>query len=247
MILRLRRIYVGAARLDLSHSAPSLPLWRPLYTAVHWLEMNPSSSSDTYGPGEREAALVRRMAEGDEAALGTLYDQWVTLVHSLVVHLLRDREEAEEVVEETFWQAWRQASRYDASRGAVSTWLSTIARSRALDRLRARRRVREEPFSQLSPEGEGDRHEPAADAARDPLAAAEAAERRSLVRSALDGLPPEQREVLEMSYFGGYSQSEIAERTGLPLGTVKTRARLALEKLRDRLSMLHEGAPGGTK
>ena len=187
------------------------------------------------------------MANGDESALGELYDQWVTLVHSLAAHLLRDPEEAEEVVEETFWQAWRQAARYDETRGAVSTWLTTIARSRALDRLRARRRVREEPWSQLAPDGDSDRLEPAADASTDPLASAEAAERSTLVRSALGGLPAEQREVLEMSYFGGLSQSEIAERTGLPLGTVKTRARLALEKLRDRLSMLHEGTPGGRK
>lgn len=187
------------------------------------------------------------MADGDETALGALYDRWITLVHSLAVHLLRDAQEAEEVVEETFWQAWRQAARYDASRGAVSTWLTTIARSRALDRLRARRRVREEPWSQLAPDVETERMLPASEGEKDPLARAEAAERRTLVRSALDSLPPEQREVLEMSYFGGLSQSEIAERTGLPLGTVKTRARLALDKLRDRLAVLHEGAPGGTK
>jgi RNA polymerase sigma-70 factor (ECF subfamily) len=187
------------------------------------------------------------MANGEESALGELYDQWVTLVHSLVSHLLRDQDEAEEVVEETFWQAWRQAGRYDASRGAVSTWLTTIARSRALDRLRARRRVREEPWSRLVLDGDSDRIVPADEGTADPLTAAEMAERRTLVRAALGRLPAEQREVLELAYFGGLSQSEIAERTGLPLGTVKTRARLALEKLRDRLSMLNEGAPGGTR
>ncbi|HJR43208.1 MAG TPA: sigma-70 family RNA polymerase sigma factor [Gemmatimonadaceae bacterium] len=220
--------------------------------------MNPPSSPGTYGPGERAEAgrspaaerdltLIRRMANGEESALGELYDQWVTLVHSLAAHLLRDQDEAEEVVEETFWQAWRQAGRYDASRGAVSTWLTTIARSRALDRLRARRRVREEPWSRLALDGEADRIAPAEAGTADPLTAAEMAERRALVRNALGRLPAEQREVLELAYFGGLSQSEIAERTGLPLGTVKTRARLALEKLRDRLSMLNEGAPGGTR
>jgi RNA polymerase sigma-70 factor (ECF subfamily) len=220
--------------------------------------MNPPSSPGTYGPGERAEAgrspaaerdltLIRRMANGEESALGELYDQWVTLVHSLAAHLLRDQDDAEEVVEETFWQAWRQSGRYDASRGAVSTWLTTIARSRSLDRLRARRRVREEPWSRLAIDGEADRIAPAEAGTADPLTAAEMAERRALVRNALGRLPAEQREVLELAYFGGLSQSEIAERTGLPLGTVKTRARLALEKLRDRLSMLSEGAPGGTR
>jgi RNA polymerase sigma-70 factor (ECF subfamily) len=186
--------------------------------------------------------LIRRMAAGDESALGALYDRWVTLVHSLVLRLLADADEAEDVVEEVFWQAWRQAARYEESRGAVSTWLTTIARSRALDRLRARRRRQEEAWSQI---GFGDMESitlpaPAAD---NPLAGAEQAERRAFVARALTALPPEQRETIELAYFGGLSQSEIAERTGQPLGTVKTRVRLAMEKLRESLSMLREGAP----
>jgi RNA polymerase sigma-70 factor (ECF subfamily) len=182
------------------------------------------------------------MAAGDESALGALYDRWVTPVHSLVLRLLADGDEAEDVVEEAFWQAWRQAARYEESRGAVSTWLITIARSRALDRLRARRRRQEEAWSQLGfGDMEGDTlPAPAADS---PLAGAEQAERRALVAKALMALPPEQRETIELAYFGGLSQSEIAERTGQPLGTVKTRVRLAMEKLRESLSMLREGAP----
>jgi RNA polymerase sigma-70 factor (ECF subfamily) len=187
--------------------------------------------------------MIRRMAAGDESALGELYDQWLTLVHSIAVQMLRDAREAEEVVEEAFWQAWRQAGRYDASRGAVSTWLTTIVRSRALDRLRARRRAREEPWSQL--EGNDVDQLPSESGSGDPLAAAELAERRTLVRAALVALPAEQRQVMELAYFGGLSQSEIAERLALPLGTVKTRARLALEKLRDRLAVLHDEVSGG--
>ncbi len=215
--------------------------------------MNPPPSSASYESGERatravrapnperDLELLRRMAGGDESALGELYDQWVTLVHSVAMHLLRDAREAEEVVEEAFWQAWRQAERYDASRGSVSTWLTTIVRSRALDRLRARRRVREEPLSQLEM---SDAEQRSPDAT-DPLTGAELAERRVLVRAALVSLPAEQRQVLELAYFGGLSQSEIAERVGLPLGTVKTRARLALEKLRDRLRVLQDEVSGG--
>jgi RNA polymerase sigma-70 factor (ECF subfamily) len=160
-------------------------------------------------------------------------------VFSLCVHILGDDDEAEEAVEETFWQAWRQAGRYDATRGAVATWLTTIARSRALDRLRASRRRQEETMSHLS-----ETKRAAVDATTrrgdDPARTAEVAERRVLVRQALLALPSEQREVLELAYFRGLSQSEIAEHTGQPLGTVKTRVRLAMEKLRDRLGILRE-------
>ena len=188
---------------------------------------------------DEDAALMRRIADGDEHALGMLYDRWSPLVFSLCVHILAEDDEAEEAVEETFWQAWRQAAQYDAARGGVSTWLTMIARSRALDRLRARRRRQEEAMSDLS---ETKRAAVDATARRgdDPARGAEIAERRLLVRQALLALPPEQREVLELAYFRGLSQSEIAERTGQPLGTIKTRVRLAMEKLRDRLGILRE-------
>ncbi len=184
-------------------------------------------------------ALLQRIAAGDEHALGILYDRWSPLVFSLCVHILDDDDEAEEAVEETFWQAWRQAARYDTTRGAVSTWLTTIARSRALDRLRANRRRQEEPMSELS-EPKRTAVEETARRGDDPARGAEASERRALVRQALLALPAEQREVLELAYFRGLSQTEIAERTGQPLGTIKTRVRLAMEKLRDRLGILRE-------
>lgn len=199
--------------------------------------MNPPDRDPTY-PVERwtnadDVALVRRMVDSDETALGALYDQWSRALYSLVLHLLQDPDEAEDVVEETFWQAWRKASSYEPSRGAVSTWLLTIGRRRALDRLRARKRNREDldarnVFANL----------PSSDP--DPYQDAENANLRESVRTALRGLPEEQRHPLELGYFNGLSQSEIAEVTGEPLGTVKTRMRLAMQKLREPLSM-HRG------
>jgi RNA polymerase sigma-70 factor (ECF subfamily) len=185
-----------------------------------------------------DVSLLRRMAAGDEQALGALYDRWHAVVHGVVARMLRQPDDVEDVVEEAFWQAWRQASRFDPTRGAVQTWLLTIARSRALDRVRSLRRRREEPL-------EGDDGQAAAlqTAEGDPGLDAEASERRTIVVAALAELPPEQREALELGYFGGLSQTEIAERTGQPLGTVKTRMRLAMQKLRSQLQILRsEGA-----
>ncbi|HEX2188596.1 MAG TPA: sigma-70 family RNA polymerase sigma factor [Longimicrobiaceae bacterium] len=187
--------------------------------------------------GGRDCELVRRMAAGDQAALAALYDRWSTLVHSVAARRVADAEDAAEVVEEVFWQAWRQAGEYREGRGAVSTWLGMIARSRAHDRLRSRRRERETetPAGLAVLQGF-----PAAD---DPALGAERAERRDLVERALGTLPADQREAVELAYFRGMSQSEIAAHTGQPLGTVKTRARLALQKLREKLSALREAAP----
>ena len=188
--------------------------------------------------GADEASLVSRMATGDEQALGELYDQWHPLVNAVVMRILRQRDDVDDVVEEVFWQAWRQAGRYDPSRAAVQTWLMTIARSRALDRVRTLKRRREEPLEMddgsmvVQQIAEGD-----------PGTDAEASEQRTVVLAALAELPAEQRECLELGYYGGLSQSEIAERTGQPLGTVKTRMRLAMQKLKSRLLILREVAP----
>ncbi len=186
-----------------------------------------------------DAELVRRMRSKDERALGTFYDRWFPVVHGVVSRMLESPDDVEDVVEEAFWQAWRQAERFEVERGSVQTWLLTIARSRALDRLRSRRRLREDPLADTTA-GEADTSVPTPAAPSDPLADAEHAERSRIVRAALADLPTEQREALELGYFGGLSQSEIAEQTGQPLGTIKTRMRLALQKLRERLSPLRE-------
>ncbi|MGI9077124.1 MAG: sigma-70 family RNA polymerase sigma factor [Gemmatimonadaceae bacterium] len=188
---------------------------------------------------DTDLELVRRMGASEDQALGILYDRWATLVHSLVIRLLEDAGEAEEVVEETFWQAWRQAPRYDLSRGSVSTWLVTIARSRALDRARARKRRKEESLTHLHESDAATVTGVWADASN-PHEDAEAADRRGAVIRALGTLPEEQREALHLAYFSGLSQTEIAVKTGQPLGTVKTRTRLAMEKMRAQLPMLRE-------
>ena len=191
---------------------------------------------DVLAPSDADRELVRRMAAGDESALGTLYDRYSPLLHSVARRIVGDPDDAEEVLEETFWQAWRQAGRYEETRGGLSTWLVMIARSRAVDRVRARRRVREERWDELpEPPAEG------GDAVS-PLDSAQMDEVRRMVGRAVATLPPEQRQTVELAYFRGLSQSEIAEATGQPLGTVKTRARLALQKLREALVLLREEA-----
>lgn len=191
-------------------------------------------STDPNGP------LLRRMADGDEQALGLLYDRLAPMVTSLAGAILADPDDVEEVVEETFWQAWRNAAQYAEARGAVSTWIGVIARSRALDRLRRRRRVREESWEELPASAVGSESTPSPPS---PLQYAAAAERRDQLAAALRELPPEQRQALELAYFHGMSQSEISAHTAQPLGTIKTRVRLAMRKLRERLSPLHDETP----
>jgi RNA polymerase sigma-70 factor (ECF subfamily) len=195
---------------------------------------------------EIDRALVRRMQAGDQRALSEFYDRWFPVVNCLVSRMVKSATDVEDVVEETFWQAWRQADRFAENRGTVQTWLLTIARSRALDRLRSLKRRREDSIDDVSsPAGSAiasSAESSLPSSSSDPLLAAELQERRVLVREALAQLPKEQREALELGYFGGLSQSEIAEQTGQPLGTVKTRMRLALLKLRDRLAVLREEA-----
>ena len=178
-----------------------------------------------------DVSVVRGIADGDESALATLYDHWAQSVYSLVAHLLKDADGAEDVVEETFWQVWQRASSYDASRGTVRTWILTIGRSRALDRLRSRKRNREDVVTDLTF---------VRDPRSDPSQELEGAERRQLVYSALSELPDDQRRALELAYYRGLSQSEIAEFLGEPLGTIKTRMRLGMQKLSDKLIGLRE-------
>jgi RNA polymerase sigma-70 factor (ECF subfamily) len=190
---------------------------------------------------DQDRVLLRRLADGDESAMAALYDQWAERVHTVAFWILQDADEAEDVVEDTFWQAWRTAGRFDSRRGSGSTWLMMIARSRALDRLRARQRWADRT---ATPGNAGVLLEKTAGkSAEIPDAHSERTERQAALAAALDGLPPEQRQVVELAYFGGLSHSEIAEHTAEALGTVKTRIRLAMQKLRQRLAFLREEGP----
>ncbi len=197
-----------------------------------------STSGEARVHEDTDRALLRRVAAGDEAALGSLYDQWAQRVHALAFWVLNDADEAEDVVEETFWQVWRTAVRYEGARSSPPTWLMMIARSRALDRLRSRRR-RADWTAAVATVSE--LQDQASHAPPDtPGVDVERAEQQRQVAVALNALPPDQRSALELAYFEGLSHGEIAERTSLPLGTVKTRIRLAMQKLRQGLDTLRE-------
>jgi len=176
-------------------------------------------------PPDAAAVLLARIAQGDREAFGQFYDAFAGLALGLIRRILRDPAAADEVLQEVFWQIWREASRYDPSRGSPEAWLVMRSKTRAIDKLRAIRR-RGKTF--VAPVDDAVTGVP--DAPQENPG--EAAERRGLVRSALDGLPAPQRRVVELAFFEGLTQAEIANRLGEPLGTVKTRARLGLERLR---------------
>lgn len=180
------------------------------------------------------ASLIERMAGGDEYALQTFYDQTSRLVYGLLLRILSETGPAEEVLLDVYMQVWRQAERYDRARGKPLAWVVTIARSRAIDRLRS---ARQEQMRRESL----DATEYAANLTagfEDPTVAPE---RQRVVKAALEALPAEQREVIEMAYYLGLSHSEIAARLGQPLGTVKTRTRLGMMKLREQLRDSYRG------
>jgi RNA polymerase sigma-70 factor, ECF subfamily len=170
--------------------------------------------------------LIRAVARGDESALAACYDRYRVILFSLALRILHDRQEAEDVLQDVFMQVWRKAGDFDESRGRAFTWLVTIARSRALDRLRgagSRARLQTEA-AEL----------PGSDEV-DPVTEAQRSEEGELVRQALAQLSLDQQKALYLAYFEGLTQTEIADRLQAPLGTVKTRMRSGLLKLRDLL------------
>lgn len=184
-------------------------------------------------PESRQAELIRGVAEGDNQALASLYDATSRTVYGLLLRILSDPSSAEEVLLDVYAQVWRQAASYCPERGRPLAWLTTIARSRAIDRMRRTRNEQQRavPLDEAARAAGGESVEEEV----------RAGEVRAVVRAALDALTPEQRDVIELAYYGGMSHSEIAAARGLPLGTVKTRTRLGLMRLREALSPAWEG------
>ena len=173
-----------------------------------------------------DVVLMGRVASRDETAVSQLYDRHSRLLFGVILRIVRDRAEAEEVLQEVFVQLWSRAATYSAELGAPVAWMVRIARNRAIDRLRATT-VRLRAALDAAPDGWLDDDTPESSAS--------ASERARAVKRALDALPPEQRLLIEQAYFLGLTQSELAERHGLPLGTVKTRMRTGLQTLRQQI------------
>jgi RNA polymerase sigma-70 factor, ECF subfamily len=171
--------------------------------------------------------LLTKVAEGDRNALSQLYDRYSRLIYAIAWKSLNSVEECEEVVLDVFAQVWRIADRFDSSKGSVEQWIFTLARSRILDRLRKLQRLNKVNAA-ISSGKEID----FPTASVDPIEVIEIGERRQQVLAALERIPPEQRQVIEMAYYQGLTHTEIATATGLSLGTVKTRLRLGLSKLK---------------
>lgn len=192
-------------------------------------------------PGPHDVDLVLRMAQGDEQALGQLYDRFGSVMYAVAFRVVGQQADAEEVVMEGFSQAWREAPRFDQARGSVAAWLTMMTRSRALDLVRSQ--SRRERITDTAA-----REEPAAGPAMSagfpsPGATVLDDERKKAVTAAMASLSPPQRQAIELAYYDGLSQSEIADRLKEPLGTIKTRMRLGMQKLREALRPYYfEGA-----
>ncbi|MDA0769261.1 MAG: sigma-70 family RNA polymerase sigma factor [Chloroflexi bacterium] len=178
-----------------------------------------------------DAQLISLIMEQSRPALETLYQRYSNTVYSLAMHMLRDAGKAEEVTQDAFFNVWRRAGSYSTSRGSVTAWLFSIAHNRTIDELRKRRRGQTHVRHgvDLSNKAEED------NSGGDPMRYATLQFDKSQLKDALFTLRPEQREIVILAYFGGLTHSEISQQLGQPLGTVKTRMRLALKKLRSVL------------
>ena len=171
--------------------------------------------------------LIRQVANQDRDAFSQLYDRFSSLVFTLAMRMLRARSDAEDLLQEVFVQVWRQARNYSTERGSPEAWIVNIARSRAIDKIRSIRRM-EKSFVLTD--------DPArAESSDNVESSAAESEARIAMNSALANLPDTQRKVLELAYFDGLTQTEIANRLAEPLGTVKTRMRSGIQRLRDML------------
>lgn len=177
--------------------------------------------------------LLARAARGDERAAGMVYDRYGQVMYAVAYRIVREPRDAEEVVAEAFAQGWRDAGRFEPGRGSVAAWLTVMTRSRALDFVRAR--ARRERITDTAQRGDPERTLAMGTPGASPDAAVESEERERHVAAALAELSPPQRAAIELAFFEGLSHTEIAARLDEPLGTVKTRVRLGMQKLRESL------------
>jgi RNA polymerase sigma-70 factor, ECF subfamily len=214
-------------RLMVESQAPKCELTTPFRQPglMRSTATGPTPTSDT--------DLVTRAAGGDERAIGQLYDRYGQMLYAVAYRIVGQRADAEEVVLDTFAQAWREATKFEASRGSVAGWLTTIARSRALDLVRAR--GRRDRITATAAAERPDSSPAMGGWKADPSSGVDLAERRAQVQLALETLSPPQRRAIELAFFEGLSQSEIAQLLQEPLGTIKTRVRLGMQKLRECL------------
>ncbi len=177
--------------------------------------------------GDTDEALLAAIGRRDEGAVAILYDRYGGLTYGLAYRILGERGAAEDVVQDTFLSVWRRATSFQSGRGSVRTWLLSIVHHRAIDRLRgtAGRARRDAPLDDLDRVAEVD----------DPWREVETMVQRDVLRRGLAGLPDAQRRTIELAYFGGHTQHEIAAMMDVPVGTVKGRMRIGLQKLRDAL------------
>jgi len=180
---------------------------------------------------DEDLRLLRRIVQRDQSALSELYDRYSSLIYTMVLRIVKASDEAEDVLQELFMQIWDKAAMFSESKGSVYTWIVTIARRKAIDRLRSKDSLRKG----VSAEEEHIMNIPDAAYQTNPMHAAISAEYEKLMRSSLAALSQEQRAVIELSYFDGYTQVQISEKLGVPLGTVKTRMRQGMIRLRDHL------------
>ncbi len=183
--------------------------------------------------GLDDEELMQRLVYRDLRAFRALYSRYGSLVYSTSLRVVRDAQIAEDMAQEIFLRVWRKPESYLPQRGRLVTWLTSVTRNRAVDEIRSRnRRFRHETASPEEQEREF-----AAPERADPALTAELSDQRRLILAALAGIPSEQRQVIELAYFGGLTQQEIADRLSQPLGTVKTRIRLGMQKLRAALTL----------
>jgi len=182
--------------------------------------------------------LAQRIRSGDRAALGEVYDRHASVAMAVALRVVADREQAEDLVHDAFVAIWQKIDRFDPARGSLRSWIVTIVRNRAIDRLRGTR-----PSIEIGEADERSLLRSGPNPTWDDVLAQLGAEQ---LRTALDGLPAEQRQAIELAYFGGRTYREIATLTGVPLGTANGRLRLALARLRELLRQ-SDAAPVGAR